>query len=105
MRYEAEALRLEQELGLLVIEWPQSETRMTRCSENLHRLIVEGRLRHFGHAELNRHVANAIAKPTPRGWRLVKSAEDAQIDAVIALAMAAEVAERAPQAVKLLGWL
>jgi len=35
----------------------------------------------------------------------VKSAEDAQIDAVIALAMAAEVADKAPQAVKLLGWL
>jgi hypothetical protein len=38
----------------------------------------------------DRHVANALAKPTPRGWRLVKSAEAAQIDALIALAMAAE---------------
>jgi hypothetical protein len=26
----------------------------------------------------DRHVANALAKPTPRGWRLVKSAEAAQ---------------------------
>jgi phage terminase large subunit-like protein len=55
--------------------------------------------------ELDRHVANAIAKPTPRGWRLVKSAESAQIDGVIALAMAAERAEQAEPAAKFLGWL
>jgi hypothetical protein len=57
MRFESEALRLEQELGLQVNESPQSEVRLTRSSENLHRLIVEGRLRHFNHPELNKHVA------------------------------------------------
>lgn len=40
----------------------------------------------------DRHVANAIAKSTPRGWRLVKAADAVQIDAVIALAMSAEMA-------------
>ena len=34
--------------GLALVEWPQSETRMTVCSENLHRLIVEQHLRHPG---------------------------------------------------------
>ena len=79
---------------------------MTLCSERLHALVVEGRLRHPGVAELDRHVANAVAKPTPPGWRLVKSAEAAQIDAVIALAMAAERASTAaPPPAKLLGWI
>ena len=97
MRFASEALRLERDHGLPLVEWPQSETRMTICSENLHGLVVERRLRHPGVAELDRHVANAVAKPTPRGWRLVKSADAAQIDAVIALAMAAERA-RSPAA-------
>jgi phage terminase large subunit-like protein len=96
---------LQRDHGLRVVEWPQSETRMTICSERLHGLIVEERLRDPGVAELDRHVANAVAKPTPRGWRLVKSAEGAQIDALIALAMAAERATRQRRAVKLLGWL
>ena len=65
-----------------------------------------GRLRHPGVAELDRHVANALAKPTPRGWRLTKSAEAAQIDACIALAMAAERASTpAEPPAKLLGWI
>ena len=106
MRFSSEALRLERDHGLQLTEWPQSETRMTLCSERLHGLVVEGRLGHPGVAELDRHVANAVAKPTPRGWRLVKSAEAAQIDAVIALAMAAERASTAaPAPAKLLGWI
>ena len=105
MRFDSEAQRLERDHRLEVVEWPQSETRMTRCSENLHRLIIEERLRHPGVAELDRHVANAAAKPTPRGWRLVKSVETAQIDAVIALAMAAERAEQPASELKFHGWL
>jgi phage terminase large subunit-like protein len=106
MRFSSEALRLERDHGLALVEWPQSEARMTICSERLHGLVIEQRLRHPGDPELDRHVANAVAKPTPRGWRLVKSADSAQIDGVIALAMAAERASQpAPQPVRLLGWL
>jgi phage terminase large subunit-like protein len=105
MRFEGEAQRLERDLGLTLVEWPQSPIRMTRCSENLHRLVTERRLRHAAHPTLDAHVANAIAQPTIRGWRLVKGAEQAHIDATIALAMAAEVAERRPEPARLLGWL
>ena len=49
MRFSSEALRLEAEFGVPLVEWPQSETRMTLCSENLHRLIVEQRLQAPGH--------------------------------------------------------
>jgi phage terminase large subunit-like protein len=79
---------------------------MTICSENLHRVIIERKLQHPGDAELDRHVANAVARPTPRGWRPVKSADSAQIDGVIALAMASERASTpAAPPVQLLGWL
>lgn len=50
-------------------------------------------------------VAAAIATSTGRGWRLDKAARDAQIGAVIALAMAVERAEHVPAPVKVLGWL
>ena len=105
MRFDSEARRLERDHGVELVEWPQSETRMTVCSENLHRLVVEQRIRHPGDPELDRHVANAQAKPTPRGWRLVKSAEAAQIDGVIALAMAAERAEQHKPVAKVVGWI
>ncbi|MEK6273487.1 MAG: hypothetical protein AABM42_12735 [Actinomycetota bacterium] len=81
------------------------ETRMTRCSENLHRLVVGGRLPRPGVADLDRHVASAIAVPTGRGWRIDKAAHDAQVDAVIALMAALEGAERQPVQTRLVGWL
>ena len=65
---------------------------------------MERRLRHAGVAELDRHVANAVGKPSPRGWRFVKSAEAAKIRAVIALAMAAERATQPVAPVKFHGW-
>ena len=40
-----------------------------------------------------------------RGWRLERAHRSAPIDAVIALAMALERAERKPEPVELLGWL
>ncbi len=105
MRFASEALRLERDYGLVLTEWPQSETRMTICSEKLHGLVVEKRLRHPGVEELDWHVAAAVAKPTPRGWRLVKSADAAQIDGVIALAMAAEHATQPVAEIRFHGWL
>jgi hypothetical protein len=40
---------------------------MTICSEKLHAVIVEERLQHPGDPELDRHVANAVAKPPRAG--------------------------------------
>jgi len=45
-----------------------------------------------------------IAKPTPRGWRLVKASESSQVDALIGLAMAADRADRPAYGVRFLGW-
>jgi hypothetical protein len=104
-RYQAEALRLEREHGLTMVQFPQSHSRMTVASEGLHSAVTEKRLRHPGHPDLDRHVAAAVAKKTGRGWRLDKIARDAQIDARIALAMATERAQFKPEPVELLGWL
>jgi phage terminase large subunit-like protein len=54
---------------------------------------------------LNQHVANAVAKDGPRGWRLDKEHRTASIDAFVALGMAVERAEAKPEPVRLLGWL
>jgi hypothetical protein len=53
---------------------------------------------------LDAHVA-AAAKQTGRGWRLVEGGNAAQIDAVIALAMASERAQAEEQPARLIGWL
>jgi len=88
-RFQQAALELEQG-RLTVVEFPQSHSRMVPASERLYAAIVEGRLQHPNDPDLNRHVAAAVAKDTPRGWRLDKSNRNAQIDAVVALAMALE---------------
>ncbi len=95
-RFSQAALELESE-GMRMVEFPQSHSRMVPASERLYAAVVEQRLRHPNDETLNRHVAAAVAKDTPRGWRLDKSARSAQIDAVVALAMALEVAESIPR--------
>lgn len=104
-RYRAEALRLEREHGLNVVEFPQSHARMTVASEGLHAAVVEKRLRHPGHPTLDSHVAQAVAQKTGRGWRLTKAGRGAQIDALIALAMALEHASIQPASLELVGWV
>lgn len=105
-RFRSEALRLEREHGLVAVEVPMSSTRMGTASENLHGVVVSKRLTHPDHPELNQHVANAVAKQTPRGWRLDKSADGVQIDALVALMIAVERADQpAAEPARLLGWL
>lgn len=91
--------------SLALVQFPQSHTRTAIASEGLHRVIVERTLRHRGHRELDAHVAAAAAKQTGRGWPLVQGGNAAQIDAVIALAMAAERAQHEEGPARLLGWL
>jgi hypothetical protein len=106
-RFRSEALRLQRDHGLRVVEVPMSQSRLVAMSENLHSAVVSRRLTHPDHPGLNRQVAAAIARTTPRGWLLDKSSDAAQIDAVVALAGAVERAERQleRQEPKLLGWL
>jgi len=103
-RFKGEALRLE-ELGLQMVEFPQSHSRMVPASENLYAVVVEGKLTHPNDEVLNAHVANAIAKQTDRGWRLTKSHSEDQIDAAVALAMAVERVQEPAERTQLIGWI
>lgn len=104
-RFRSEALRLE-DRGLPMVEYPQTSARMVPASERLYAAVAENKLTHANDPDLNAHVAAAIAKPTPRGWRLDKSSDADQIDALIALAMAIDRAsEPQPEPTRLLGWV
>jgi phage terminase large subunit-like protein len=103
-RFQQGALELA-ERGIPVTEFPQSNARMGPASERLHAAIVEKRLRHLDDPVLNSHVRAAIARDTPRGWRIDKAKSRDNIDAVVALAMAVEAAEQPAPTVELLGFL
>lgn len=103
-RFQQSMLELA-ERGLPITEFPQSNARMGPASERLHAAIVERRLSHLDDPALNAHVRQAIARDTPRGWRIDKTKSRENIDAVVALAMAVESAESPTATVELLGWL
>jgi phage terminase large subunit-like protein len=53
-------------------------------------LIREGRLVHDGDPTLRRHVLAGVAIETEQGWRVSKKKSKQKIDALVALAMAAD---------------
>lgn len=80
--------------GLPVEDFPQHASRMIPASMNLYDLIQLGRIRHGNDAKLTKHVLAAGAKEIPpSGWRLTKVSREDHIDAAVALAMAAQIAE------------
>lgn len=80
--------------GLPVEDFPQHASRMIPASMNLYDLIQLGRIRHGGDHTLTKHVLNAGAKEIPpSGWRITKTNRHENIDAAVALAMAAHIAE------------
>jgi phage terminase large subunit-like protein len=103
-RFGQAAQELERE-GLLVVAFPQHDARMIPASARLHAAVVEQRLTLPDDPELARHASDAIARHSRRGWRIDKLNPRANIDAIIALAMAVERAEHKPEPVELLGWL
>ena len=90
---------------MLVVAFPQHDARMIPASARLHAAIVEQRLTLPDDPEFARHASDAIARHSRRGWRIDKPNPRANIDAIIALAMAVERAEHQPEPVELLGWL
>jgi hypothetical protein len=73
--------------------------------QTLYDAIVEQRLAHPDDPRLNAHVAAAVARHSRRGWRIDRAERGENIDAVVAMAMAVEIAAARPEPVKLLGWL
>ncbi len=103
-RFGQAAQELERE-GLLVVAFLQHDARMIPASARLHAAVVEQRLTLPANPELARHASDAIARHSRRGWRVDKPDPRANIDGIIALAMAVERAEQKPEPVQLLGWL
>jgi len=91
--------------GVPVVPFPQSDSRMLPASDRLYRAIVEQRLTLPDHPELRAHAGAAIAKHSRRGWRIDKARRSDNIDAVVALAMAVDAKEQAPEPVRVLGWI
>lgn len=80
--------------GLPVEDFPQHASRMIPASMNLYDLIQLGRIRHGNDPNLTKHVLNTGAKEIPpSGWRMTKVSKHEHIDAAVALAMAAHIAE------------
>ena len=79
--------------GLPVEQFAQTNQNMARACQTLYDVVTEGRMRHGGDKELEAHILNATVKETPFGWRITKPTEGEKVDAAIASAMAADVAE------------
>ena len=90
--------------GLLVVEFPQFESRLIPASRRLHEAVAEHRLTHPDDKQLNEHVEGSIAVQSRRGWRIGKAKGRAN-DGVIALAMAVDRASHIPQPVEILAWI
>ncbi|MCC7105962.1 MAG: terminase large subunit [Chloroflexi bacterium] len=98
--FQESALRLQDE-GLAMVEFPQSPARMAPAVQLLYQLVVEGKLAHDADPALARHVANAVPKPTDRGFTLRKAhgQRSRKIDAAVAAAIAVAAAQQpAPKA-------
>lgn len=90
-----------EDLGLPMVEFPQSDARMVPASQLLYQLIVEGKIEHDGDPDFARHMRNAVAvqaRGGNGGWRLSKGKSrgkkmDAAIAAAIAVWLACQPAE------------
>jgi phage terminase large subunit-like protein len=82
--------------GLLMVEHPMTNARMAPESEALHEAIMRGRIRHSGDPVFSAHVNSGVPTETERGWRLTKRRSKDKIDALIALLMAYDLAQRKP---------
>ena len=85
-----ESAEILAEQGLVMVEYPQTDSRMGPASETLYELIREGRLVHDGDPVLRSHILAAVPAETERGVRISKRKSKKRIDAAVALAMAAD---------------
>lgn len=79
--------------GLSVETFPQNDARMVPASQVLYDAIMHGQLVHDGDPRVTDQVMAAGVMETARGWRLHKRKSTRSIDATIALAIAAQLAE------------
>jgi len=88
-QFKRSAQTLEKE-GIKMVEYPQTLDRLTAMSQNLYDLIKGRNLILFNDHDLKKHLLNAQAKESTRGWRIVKRETSKKIDLAISLAMASQ---------------
>ncbi|TDA63900.1 MAG: hypothetical protein D9V45_12905 [Chloroflexi bacterium] len=85
------------QLHTCVLKWEKAGIRVVELNQNagrvdsdqaLYNAINAGTLRHYSDPDLDAAVRNAIARETPRGFRLDKEKATKKIDAAVALSMA-----------------
>ena len=74
--------------GIRMVEYPQTSGNLTAAGQNLYELIRGRGIVAYSDDELRRHVLNAVAVETSRGWRLAKEKASKKIDAAVALSFA-----------------
>ena len=105
-RYHAEALRLRDEHGLAVAEFPQSDLAHVPATEGLHAAIVEDASATPATPSSTATSAAAWRSRRRGAGAWTRSDRPSPIDAVVALAMAVESARRRPEPLRgRLGWL
>ncbi len=87
-QFHRSAMTLQKE-GITMTEYPQTSDRLISMSQNLYDLIKGGNLVLYKDKEMKSHAQKAVAKQTPRGFRIIKSKASHKIDLIIALSMAA----------------
>jgi phage terminase large subunit-like protein len=60
--------------GINIEEFPQSSPRLTEASQNLYELIKSGNIVLYPDADIRLAISRAVAKETPRGWRITEGA-------------------------------
>lgn len=74
--------------GLLMVEFPQSASRMIPACGNAYEMIVNKKVAHDGSPTFTDQVLSAAQRMTDNGWRLSKGKSKRKIDACIAMIMA-----------------
>jgi phage terminase large subunit-like protein len=76
------------ELGVPMLEWPQSSRRMVPATQALYDAVLSRRIRHGGDEVLAAHARHAVVRETEYGPRLDKRRSGEPMDAMVALALA-----------------
>lgn len=83
----------------VVIDVPQSRSRMVRASAGFYSAVVQGTLTHDGDPDLARHLSNAITRETPDGAYVTKEGRHSplKIDLAVAAVLAHDARLLVPQ--------
>ena len=89
--------------GLPMREYTQTTDHLTEMGSNLYELVKGGNIIFYPDDAIKLAMNRAVAKETPRGWKITKEKQSHKIDIVIAMAMAAlaavERGQRQPELV------